>query len=444
MDDSTNKAIYFVDYLLELGLISKDQANLLVEYIMGAFPSYKNNEELSKKYAEIALLLAEHTKSVLDAAETSKDLPPEFFEKLKELPQVEFDMANPAKLYRGKHLNLLKEIGLFEQLKNKNIAIRTNLSLFFPTLGRLVYSAMLIQRLTTKATHKFSLELQKIVGKAKSLPQDAKDKLCKLSIDTSRYLMLNEYRLTGNMKDKINIYESGPVYYTSANQSLFVFASTSGLVIPTEYTGEIDRQYLRKSYFENGFFGEEAKLLQRYYQWDRRETAIELYKGYKLAYENGQEDLFISQSANNLARAFADPYVELTTSDFNELGAGMAHLKKSMTLSCANVIIKTNRDKDTNHIATAITMDGTALTSYLQGILPRFTSRPILPQWSRSIADAGKNSSMTFSEVIYEYIYRAGRVTTVKKMGQKLGKKDAVELIKQEIFHGEHIYHSVN
>ena len=440
MDESTNKAIDFIRHLLDLGLISREQADLLVQFVEGTFPSYKNNEELSRKYTEMALLLAEHTKSVLDAAAISQTLPPEFYEKLKELPQVDFDTESQPKSYQGRHLNLFKEIGLFEQSKKKNIAIRTNLSLFFPVLNRLTYSAAFIQGLTIKAKQGFSSELHKIIDKAKQLPQNLKDELYKLSINTSRYLMLNEYRLTGNMKDKINIYESGPVYYTSENQSLFVFASTSGLVIPTEYTGEIDRQYLRRSYFENGFFGSDARLLNRYYQWDRKETALELYKNHEDANNAGKGDQFVDQSANTLARAFADPYVEITIADFESSGAGMAHLKKSMTLSCANVIIKTNRDATTNHIATAITIDGTALTTYLQEILPRFTNKPILPQWSRSIADSGNLNSLTLSEAIYECIYQVGIQDVIKKIGQRLDAKDAIELVKREISYGESVY----
>ena len=49
MDESTNKAIDFIRHLLDLGLISREQADLLVQFVEGTFPSYKNNEELSRK-----------------------------------------------------------------------------------------------------------------------------------------------------------------------------------------------------------------------------------------------------------------------------------------------------------------------------------------------------------------------------------------------------------
>ncbi len=74
----------------------------------------------------------------------------------------------------------------------------------------------------------------------------------------------------------LNIYEFGRSFYFDRFDSLFVFSNTSGLVIPPENMGAIDRDNLRLSYFNDAFLGQDARdyktLLSMGQEWNSGTT----------------------------------------------------------------------------------------------------------------------------------------------------------------------------
>ncbi len=74
-------------------------------------------------------------------------------------------------------------------------------------------------------------------------------------------------------------YEEGRRFYSGqgAGATVYVYSTTSGLVIPREFRGDASKNHYRYVYFTKGILGRAAA--DRVYQWERHRTAKELAEG---------------------------------------------------------------------------------------------------------------------------------------------------------------------
>jgi hypothetical protein len=100
-------------------------------------------------------------------------------------------------------------------------------------------------------------------------------------------------------------YEEGINFYRGqgADAEVFVYSTTSGLVIPREFRGDASKNHYRYQYFTRGVLGTSA--CTRVYQWERYRTARELALGYERAGTQNRQRQYLEESFDTLAR-FAD------------------------------------------------------------------------------------------------------------------------------------------
>jgi len=100
-------------------------------------------------------------------------------------------------------------------------------------------------------------------------------------------------------------YEEGINFYRGqgADSEVFVFSTTSGLVIPREFRGDASKNHYRYRYFTQGILGETACL--RFYQWERYRTAKEFASAYLALGKRDARDAYLQEARDTLGR-FSD------------------------------------------------------------------------------------------------------------------------------------------
>ena len=97
-------------------------------------------------------------------------------------------------------------------------------------------------------------------------------------------------------------YEEGINFYRGqgVDADVFIYSTTSGLVIPREFRGDASKNHYRYQYFTKGILGTTA--CTRVYQWERYQTARELALGYGQASTETQKQEYLNESYNTFAR----------------------------------------------------------------------------------------------------------------------------------------------
>ncbi len=97
-------------------------------------------------------------------------------------------------------------------------------------------------------------------------------------------------------------YEEGIKFYCNqgADSEVFIFSTTSGLVVPREFTGDASKNHYRYQYFIKGILGRTS--CNRIYQWERYRTAKELARGYKKCASNEAKAKYRNDAYKTLSR----------------------------------------------------------------------------------------------------------------------------------------------
>jgi len=97
-------------------------------------------------------------------------------------------------------------------------------------------------------------------------------------------------------------YEEGINFYREqgVDANVFIYSTTSGLVIPREFRGDETKNHYRYHYFKKGILG--ISLCTRIYQWERYRTAKELSLGYERALTDSEKQEYLNESYDTLAR----------------------------------------------------------------------------------------------------------------------------------------------
>ncbi len=97
-------------------------------------------------------------------------------------------------------------------------------------------------------------------------------------------------------------YEEGINFYREqgVDADVFIYSTTSGLIIPREFRGDETKNHYRYQYFKKGILGTSSCI--RVYQWERYRTARELSLGYEQTSTESQKKEYLNESYDTLAR----------------------------------------------------------------------------------------------------------------------------------------------
>lgn len=139
--------------------------------------------------------------------------------------------------------------------------------------------------------------------------------------------------------DDASFYNQGRRMY-EGSLTVFIFAATSGILIPDEYTGK-GKCPFRPRYFEEGLLKDAKGGPARYYQWDRRRSSARLWECYSGRGSEHEKNGFKQGAEEIVKRALAIPGLEMTESDFSS-----AEWKRHFTLVSEDRSILSVRTED--------------------------------------------------------------------------------------------------
>lgn len=126
------------------------------------------------------------------------------------------------------------------------------------------------------------------------------------SLNRASYLTGRAYILPCTpLRGSQEFYEEGITFYRGqgSDAAVYIYSTTSGLIIPSEFHGDASKNHYRYQYFTEGILGRTAAY--RIYQWERYRTAKGLATGYVQASDASAKTLYRDQAIETLCR-FAD------------------------------------------------------------------------------------------------------------------------------------------
>jgi len=136
-----------------------------------------------------------------------------------------------------------------------------------------------------------------------------------------KYLLYNikwEFREQAeDLGDSHTFYNRSLSLYVPPSGTIHVFSTSSGIVIPEDYRGDIKKEKnpYRRKYFNEGIAAPNANKLPKYYQWDSEGTAKGLWEGYE---EKGESKDYKKEAIEILAKFLKVPNLEITEAPFRE------------------------------------------------------------------------------------------------------------------------------
>lgn len=435
--------LQFIALLLESQLISNEQKEALEEFVVESLPFYQNNPALVNQIEEIATELASISRPNMSPTDAKEAVSPNLVQRVLDLPKasVHLDALNSNELSEDARLSPFVGIGLLRTLGGKFVSHNGSPALFSTLLARLSYSkdtlldlAQQAKRHTDKQVSTFFSQTRE---KFQAIPAALRRNIVLSANRVAHSFLTSDYQTAGALPEMLNIYEFGRSFYFDRFDSLFVFSNTSGLVVPSEHMGAIDRDNLRRSYFNDAFLGLDARDIKRYYQWDSIKTAEELYKNFQIAEKEGREKQYVLQSKEILTRFLQEPNLEITEAEFGSSGFG---IKLLLPIIGRSGVMFSNRHPTSKRIAYANLLSGVAGNVFLSKTLSQFTSMPIENKWSHTVQRQPRSrTALTYSEAIKELVYETEITQQIKGLNQILDAHVAGEIIEQLLDRGKSI-----
>lgn len=154
-------------------------------------------------------------------------------------------------------------------------------------------------------------------------------------------------------------------------QEVFVFATTSGLVIPLEFRGDESRQKntYRYSYFTDGILHGLQSGCHVRYQFDTSSTSTGLKDDWKKA---DNKPKFEEDAARILATFMMEPNIEITSGTFSPMDE-----RRWLTLSSERWVVISARDKASKKLVHGLLIDSSYFNKILDMVpAPRLMELP--------------------------------------------------------------------
>lgn len=248
--------------------------------------------------------------------------------------------------------------------------------------------------------------------------------------------------------DSSQLYDSAWLLYHNDSQAIFIFSTTSGLIVPSEYDPRrfgppgTTKAAARLRYFTEGVLNDQTEL-KRFYEWDRYGTALGLFRNCQ---ERGKK-VIKAAAIEILARALQMPNFEVTEADFGREGAVLEFVKSRLTLTCRRGVVISERDKRLRAITHCQHTLSPTDKNYeiLTGFYLRIVDPDVVAEWDAHFLDRDATSSRhSIPWVTYNQLYQREVVRVIKRwndppMDESSAWKKAEEVFEQLYREGQQI-----
>lgn len=249
----------------------------------------------------------------------------------------------------------------------------------------------------------------------KSVPQNERDALLQLAKYISEYL----WDILGigfeSLRTSDDFYDSKMLY--QKNRNVYVFATTSGLIVPEEYYGSLlptklatiskgveAKNPLRLSYFNDGILHGLRSGCRVHYQFDMKRTGDAFRQGYKNAESKNQ---YKDVALNILLDFFKEPDIEISQSVFEEEGSLLKFdWRNWLTLVSEKYVVLSARQPETKKMVHGLLLD----SALFDGAIP---------------------SNIPFNSIfsIAQYLFSEGNKNIIKEMDKTYVAEDVEEYL---------------
>jgi len=441
--------------------------NEFVKNIKMLLDMYVNAESIDRKQADILTQIAEQAAGFYETTDVSdEELRAEqaklvdvymtssretYIQRVRHFlsmiprPKIKLPNVNLEEIANDPTLAPFLYTGLISQELGANyLTTIVPFALFPLALGRPAYPDSVLSGLVRELTQVDYSKIAHFFEKGKKWLSDPNYQRVIRSIREQAnqlfYSILEYFRFPIGPLHSTDIYELGLPLYRDRSVVVFTFSTTSGLVIPSEYSGGARKNPLRKQYFDEGLLSSEASKLKRFYQWDLPSTARALYQDYTNASQLGLAGQWQQEAVDILSRAFEVENLEITEAEFGPSEIGV--IKQRSTIICKNAIVATQRDQELRKIEHARLIGDEYSEAVLEELLNYFGYGIDAnlswwnPHFLAETEDGGKHS-VPF--VLKRYLYDRDVQLVVKPMGKILSREEAVYHIKRLLQYGRDI-----
>ena len=332
MGESFEKAfqdlINLINWTVEIGLLTRDEADELIAF---AEKYAEFQEKFGKTKEEIYAEIGEDlSKKILENVSQKKAgglVDEKIMELLKNIPCIklpELKGIGPLDLIKTR-LFYLSVLGLIDRRfittgylkpRPEDPLIPTNLSYVPLNLASFVDEKNLRDIVIDAVSGLYSLPRPSLYFRediAQELREEFYDRIKVLLIRVKHKFKENIEPL----QDSLNFYNRSLALYTPESESMHIFSTSSGIVIPEEYAGDLIKKKnpYRRKYFDKGIASPSAYSLPKYYQWDSETTPKNLWKGYM---EAEDKEKYKERAVGVLTKFLQVPNLEITEAPFRE------------------------------------------------------------------------------------------------------------------------------
>jgi hypothetical protein len=207
-----------------------------------------------------------------------------------------------------------------------------------------------------------------------SVSQNERDALLQLAKYISEYL----WDVLGigfeSLRNSDDFYDSKVLY--QKNRNVYVFATTSGLMVPEEYYGSLlsrklrtknkgvaEKNPLRLSYFNDGILHGIRNGCRVHYQFDIKRTSAAFKQGYMYADEKNK---YLEAASTILFEYFNEPEIEISQSVFEEEGSILKNdWRNWLTLVSEKYVVLSARQPETKKMVHGLILDSNLFNAML-------------------------------------------------------------------------------
>lgn len=318
----------YLSSLYEAGLITKENMkeaiNLAEVYRQFQEKAGKEKEEI---FSEVATYFAEKILMHFIEKKMPVFLDETLLEKLKRIPFLKLSYlgGKTAAQIVESRLFLVGFFGLTDdqfittgyfKSRREDPFIPTNLVMAYLGSSTLYDDENLRNMVINKIKEMYGLPQPKIRFKSPSSPEmiGKLDSHLKYLVFRIKHAYKESFEC---LQDSLVFYNRSLALYTRESVSMNIFSTSSGIVIPEEYRGDVlaKKNPYRRKYFDRGIASASAYDLPKFYQWDSETTPKNLYKGFASALD---KESYKNEAVQILSRFLMLPNFEITEAPFIE------------------------------------------------------------------------------------------------------------------------------
>jgi hypothetical protein len=366
--DNVAELIFFLKSLAKKGLIITDKNLDALQFLMDKYDNFidKHGKRRATVYDSIEKALLKQISDLISVGKTeSLDVvPEEVFRTLAEMDRLTFDSVDIGKVkIHGKDLHKhpdtapLFYAGVYgwASKEDRKVALGytigdgmermpDSISLSLKNIDNLFSGRTYRSLLAHQLSHQYGLDVSNVPPlDSWSISEEDFSHCLKLLNEAVSYLRRKYGERFTAIQDVFTFYEQAISLYTPSSEKIYIYSTTSGLVVPEEYFGDTRQMKsdYRRKYFDTGIAGKQAGELPKLYQWDKDTTARSLWEGFRRKSKDGFGDMYKKSAADILTQFLMVPNLEISEASFDS-----APWKKYMTLNTAKSILFSVRDKE--------------------------------------------------------------------------------------------------